>query len=140
MDIEPDEGIRKESCDLVDSVSPLVLTVPVQILFSQMIKKVAGSEAPPCPVNAQIYADAGLPFFSIFEETPFDVSSAESFAPLRGVDKMQKDGWGLVSDWQPMVNPRTVKPYECCLSMKMWLDDVLHVDQHDGLWNLDSPH
>lgn len=133
------QDIRKDTYDSVIWLRDLTFTVPDQILSTQMFKEVTGSEAPPCPINAQTYANAGLLFFDLFEETPSDISGADAFAPLKSVNEMET-AQGLVTGQEPMVAPRTVKLHESNLGTKIWSDeDVFHVDDPDGLLNPDGP-
>lgn len=104
-----------------------------------MFKVVTGSEAPPCPIKAQTYIDAGLPFFDIFEKTPSDVFGADGFAPFKSVNEMET-AQVHVAGREPMTASQTVKLYERSLGTKIWSDDdVFDVDDPDGLLNLDGP-
>lgn len=133
------QHIRKDCHDSVIWLRDLTFTVPVQILSTQMFKEVTGSEAPPCPSNAQTYRDAGVPFFDLFEEAPSDVAGSDAFAPLKSVNEMET-AQGHVAGQEPMLAPRTVKLYERSLGTKIWSDDdVFHLDDPDGLLNPDGP-
>ena len=56
-----------------ENVPPLSLNV--QILNSKMFRQVTNEEAPPTPISAESYAEAGLPFFKLYEE-PSNISGA----------------------------------------------------------------
>ncbi|KAJ4424865.1 hypothetical protein N0V82_000368 [Gnomoniopsis sp. IMI 355080] len=117
----------------------LTFTIPIQIVSPQIFEDVTGTLAPPCPDNAQLYADAGLPFFSLFEEVPSNVSGAKAFVPVKSINEMET-AQGLVAGQEPTVVPRTVKLFERSLGTKIWSDgDVYHVDDPDGLLNPDGP-
>lgn len=120
-------------------IRDLTFTIPVHMLTPQMFEKATGTEAPTCPIDAQAYANAGLPFFSLFEKTPSNISGAKSFASVKSVNEVEA-ARGFATGQEPMVVPRTVELNEQSLGMKIWSDgDVFDVNDPDGLLSPDGP-
>jgi hypothetical protein len=66
------------------------ITFNVQVLNSAGFNHVTGKEPPRSPVSAKTYADAGYPFFSMYEEPTTidgDFQGLKSIAQIDGVDE-----------------------------------------------------
>ncbi|TVY90806.1 hypothetical protein LAWI1_G005376, partial [Lachnellula willkommii] len=64
----------------------------VQLLNAESFRKVTGTPAPPSPITAERYADAGLPFFSIPAEKPSGINGA--FSDVKSVAFLDKEKMG----------------------------------------------
>ena len=54
----------------------------VRLVNTEQYRRITGLELPPTPVDARAYAESGLPWFELYDETQGDLSAPES---LRGV-------------------------------------------------------
>jgi hypothetical protein len=52
---------------------------------------VTGDQPPPTPVDARAYAEAGLPWFALYDEERGDVSAAERLADARTVEERDRE-------------------------------------------------
>ncbi|CAN8095472.1 unnamed protein product [Discula destructiva] len=126
--------------DLYDSrfwFRGLTLPISVQILNSNAFRRVTGFDPPPCPLTARQYADAGLPFFEMFEESSA-VSGKEAFASLKSVNELeqQKETACGVED---VVHPRTVELGNAGRSDYWWDKSNYDVLDAHGLVNPYGP-
>lgn len=107
-----------------------------------MFRRATGTEPPPCPIDATVYAAAGMPFFHLFEEKPSSVSGADAFAPIRSVKEIEL-ACGLATGEDAMAYPRTVGLYHSVggsLGTMVYSDgDVFHTDDQDGLLSPEGP-
>lgn len=62
----------------------------VQILNSNMFKQVTGKEPPPTPVSAKTYAEAGHPYFAIYDEKPSGIKG--DFEGVKSVNELDWSG------------------------------------------------
>lgn len=83
------QNIRQDHYDSDKWLKDLVFPISVQLLNSASYKCVTGESPLPCPIDAKAYADAGLPFFDLFEEEDSGVARADAFATSKSVHEMQ---------------------------------------------------
>jgi hypothetical protein len=84
----------------------LSVSIPVYILNSEAFRRVTGRNPPPSPVTIRDYADAGLPFFNLYE-TLTHISGSQDFAPLKSLNEMKQQK-GLATVFEDAVRPRIV--------------------------------
>ncbi|KAI0458075.1 hypothetical protein F5B21DRAFT_38742 [Xylaria acuta] len=111
------------------------ITIPVHILTKAMFRDVTGQQAPPCPISAATYAQAGLPFFDLLEK-PSGISGA--FEGVKSVNEIKIDR-GEASGAEPTVKPRvvTIRRDEGGAA-KIYVDPET-IDDPYGLVNPDGP-
>lgn len=133
------QDIWKDAYSPDEWVRGLTLTIPVQILNSAAFRQVTGTQPPDCPIDARTYAEAGLPFFDLYEEKPSDVSGSDAFGSLQSVNDIEV-AQGLTSGSEAMVYPRVVRLSEGSLGNTVWHNgDVFDVQDPDGLLNSRGP-
>lgn len=71
--------------DRWEDVAPLHLNV--QILNSEIFRKVTKEEPPSTPLSAASYAEAGLPFFKLYEEPSKVFGSFKTIKSVAGLDQ-----------------------------------------------------
>ncbi|KAI1087067.1 hypothetical protein F5B19DRAFT_91845 [Rostrohypoxylon terebratum] len=81
------------------------MTISVQILDSATFRQVTGEDPPPSPVDAFKYAEAGFPFFKLWEDPS---SVAGGFEAAKSVNQIEQDR-GLAQGSEASVYPRTVE-------------------------------
>ncbi|KAI1456079.1 hypothetical protein F4805DRAFT_468314 [Annulohypoxylon moriforme] len=81
------------------------ITIPVQILNSAAFYRVTGRNPPPSPIDASIYAEAGLPFFDMYEE---DSGIAGDFEVVKSINQIEQDR-GIAQGGEASVRPRVVE-------------------------------
>ncbi|ROW08042.1 hypothetical protein VPNG_06109 [Cytospora leucostoma] len=132
-----EQDIHKDKHPPETWVRGLTLTIPVQILNSSAFRHVTGTEPPPCPIDAKTYAEAGLPFFELYEEKPSDISGAAVFDFLQSINDIER-ARGLVDRPEAAVQPRVVRLYNISFGTTVWDDgDFFDIQDPDGLM---SPH
>lgn len=108
-------------------------TFPVHILNSEAFGAVTGLDPAPSPISAETYAQAGLPFFDLYEEEgegegkgASGASGFANFKALKSVGQIEEER-GLVGDGggeplQPgLVQPqRVVRIYQRPLAPMIW--------------------
>ena len=73
--------------------------VYVHIVNSEMFRDITGMEPPPTPVTARSYAQAGLPWFDLYDEGKGDVAPSPTLAGVTSVkEKDQSLGFGPQQD------------------------------------------
>lgn len=134
------QDIRRYILDPKKWFKDLTFTIPVHILSPAGFRRATGAEPPPCPIDAKAYANAGLPFFDLFEEEPSDISGADAFAPIQSVNQIEQVR-GLVSGAEAAVRPRAVTLYHGgTLGAMIWTGgEVFHVDDAGGLLSSEGP-
>ena len=70
------------------------LAFNVQIVNSAVFKAITGKSAPPTPVSPAVYAEAGLPFFKLYEE-PSGIQG--DFSAVKSVAQLKKEK-GIVDE------------------------------------------
>ncbi|KAK9415071.1 putative Ubiquitin-like domain-containing protein [Seiridium unicorne] len=85
--------------------SDFTFSVPVHIVNSNQFRRITGAAPPPSPVSASVYAEAGLPFFNMYEENS-DISG--TFAEVRSVNEIEQER-GLASGAEPSITTALVK-------------------------------
>lgn len=86
------------------------------------------------------YADAGLPFFDLYEENPSDVSGAEAFGALQSVNEIDM-ARGQSDGPEPAVHPSIISLRSSSLGTTIWNDgDTFRVEDPDGLLSPGGPH
>lgn len=131
------QDIRQDTCDPAKWIQGLTLTIPVQILNSAVFRQVTGTEPPDCPISAETYAEAGFPFFELFEEKPSNISGADAFGSLQSINNIEM-ARGLAKRSEAMVHPRVAKLGGSSLGTTVWDGgDVFDIQDPDGLL---SPH
>ncbi|CAJ2509103.1 Uu.00g141290.m01.CDS01 [Anthostomella pinea] len=98
------QNIVKDTVDPERWNKKSTMTIPVHILNSEAFRQVTDRDPHPCPITASDYAQAGFPFFRMYEE-PTDVSGR--FGAVRSVNTLDIDR-GLVDDDESSVKPRIV--------------------------------
>ena len=64
------------------------VTFNVQVLNSASFKYVTGKNPPRSPVSAKTYADAGYPFFSMYEEPTTIAGDFQGLKSIAQIDKL----------------------------------------------------
>lgn len=80
------------------------MKIPVHILNSAAFRHVTGRDPPPSPIDATTYADAGLPFFKMYEE-PSGITG--DFATVKSVNEINQDR-GIAGGEETPVNPSLI--------------------------------
>lgn len=96
----------------------------VHIVSSDLWRDITGEAPPPSPVSARSYSEAGLPWFSLYDEHAKTIAPAQSLAGVKSVKQIDgvKSKLPLQND-QPVATP-IVKP--------LWKKGGRVVD--DGEW------
>lgn len=115
----------------------LTLSIPVHILNSAAFRRVTGTEPPACPLSAREYADAGLPFFDMFEE-PSGVSGNNAFDAVKSVNEVEQDR-GIASGVEYVVHPGIITLDRDARVAHWWDKSRFDVQDPDGLLNPDGP-
>jgi hypothetical protein len=56
--------------------------VAVHLLNSVHFRRITGIDPPPTPIDAKAYADRGLPWFDLYDETRGDIAVPERFVSV----------------------------------------------------------
>jgi len=51
--------------------------IRVHVIDNETFRAIAGTEAPPTPIDAKVYSEHGLPWFDLYDEQRRDVDSSE---------------------------------------------------------------
>ncbi|KAI0009618.1 hypothetical protein F4779DRAFT_640343 [Xylariaceae sp. FL0662B] len=100
-----EQVIRADAVAPADWIKDVTMTIPVHMLNTATFRHVTGQASPPCPVNASTYAEAGLPFFDMYDE-PSGIAGA--FDALKSVHEVEK-AQGIVGGSEASVHPPLVK-------------------------------
>lgn len=134
------QHIRKDTRDPKGWVKGLAIPFRVQILDTSTFRQVTGEEPPACPIDAETYAKAGLPFFDLYEESSTDVSGAEAFGALQSINEIET-ARGQSDGPEPAVHPRVTSLRGSSLGTTTWNDgDAFHVEDPDGLLSPGGPY
>jgi hypothetical protein len=134
------QDVRQDTYDPAKWIRGLTLTIPVQILNSAVFRQVTGTEPPDCPISAKTYAEAGFPFFELFEEKPSNISGADAFGSLKSINNIEM-ARGLAKRPEAMVHPRVAKLGGSSLGTTVWDDgNVFDIQDPDGLLSPHGPH
>jgi len=64
----------------------------IEILNSQMYRRLTGREPPPTSISAQTYTDFGLPWFSAYDESIAGVEPGDRLKSVRSVHEIEQQG------------------------------------------------
>ena len=78
------QSIVRDPFSATDWKKEATVVFNVQMLNASFFESVTGTAAPPTPVTAKSYADAGLPFFELYEE-PSSVSGKAVFDKVKSI-------------------------------------------------------
>ncbi|KAJ0114002.1 hypothetical protein J7T55_010246 [Diaporthe amygdali] len=133
------QNIRQDTHNPQEWVKGLTITISVQILNNLAFRRITGLEPPACPINADTYAQAGLPFFELYEENSTNVSGAEGFGALQSINEIEM-ARGQIDRPEPMVYPPINRLYENSLGTTVWKNgEVFHIEDPDGLLSPGGP-
>lgn len=137
------QQVRTDYHDPKDWLRGLTFSFPVHILNSEAFRAVTGANPPPSPVGAQTYAQAGLPFFELYEEEESGIVGFESFDALKSVNRLERER-GLVDDAEQSVQPEVVAIYEgpprfVALQDGQPGEDAVQVHNPDGILSPNGP-
>lgn len=63
------------------------VTVRVHIVNTEQYRALTGDEPPPSPIKMETYAEYGLPWFELYDETKGDIAPAEALEAVTSVGK-----------------------------------------------------
>ncbi|KAI1102130.1 hypothetical protein F4804DRAFT_313964 [Jackrogersella minutella] len=130
-----EQNIVEDTMDATQWAKDMTMTIPLQILNSVAFRRVTGKKPPPSPVKASTYADAGLPFFSMYEE-PSGV--AGNFQVVKSVNEIEQDR-GLANGAESSVHPSIVKLDERGGGITIPNRHTLSIRDPDGLMDSAGP-
>jgi hypothetical protein len=115
----------------------LTISIPVNIVNSTEFLRITGHAPAPSPVSAALYAEAGLPFFEMYEERS---GISGTFGKVKSVNEIDQER-SLASGADAFVQPTLVKlngrgrriTHESRRKVRQNFDDP------DGLLDLVSP-
>ena len=64
----------------------------VNIVNSEMYRKITGNAPPPTPVSAKAYTDCGLPWFDLYGGDLGDLPAAKKLTKVKSVKAIDKKG------------------------------------------------
>lgn len=67
------------------------ITFNVQVLDSASFKHVTGKKPPRSPVSAKTYADAGYPFFAMYEESTTIAGDFQGLKSIAQIDEVNEE-------------------------------------------------
>lgn len=82
------QELREDLRNSQDWDHETTLAIPIQILNTEAFHQVTGRKAPPCPITAADYAEAGYPFFHL-DETP-GVGLGGNFGAAKSVNERER--------------------------------------------------
>ncbi|KAI0486988.1 hypothetical protein F4859DRAFT_527147 [Xylaria cf. heliscus] len=114
------------------------MTIPVHILTTELFHQVTGQSAPPCPISASTYMDAGLPVFDFPEEpSPTDILlrggkrvSRSDSERRRVTDRRGSTARSMVLALRPRAGEQAAQASV----------DQVTIEDPDGLVNPDGPY
>lgn len=68
--------------------------VTVHILNSAWYRELIGSEPPPSPISASTYAQYGLPWFDLYDESRATLAGTEQLRAVRSIDELESERGG----------------------------------------------
>ncbi|KAI1207588.1 uncharacterized protein F4807DRAFT_172086 [Annulohypoxylon truncatum] len=129
-----EQNIVEDDTDPTRWMKDQTITVPVQILNSTAYRRVTGEDPPPSPIDASTYAEAGLPFFELWEEPS---SVAGDFEGVKSVNQIEQDR-GLAQGSEAPVHPRIVELNNRS-DITIPNRHAMLIDDPDGLMNPAGP-
>jgi len=75
----------------------------VHLLNVEQFRQRAGREPGPSPISAQSYADAGLPWFDLYDESAVSIPASKALSELKGVTP--EEGESPETSWSPTKLP-----------------------------------
>lgn len=66
------------------------ISIAIRIVNTHDWHALTGESPPPTPIDAEAYAQAGLPWFALYDEAKGDLAAAEPLARVRSVDSIDK--------------------------------------------------
>ncbi|ROW06300.1 hypothetical protein VPNG_08084 [Cytospora leucostoma] len=137
------QQVRADNYNPKDWLRGLTFSFPVHILNSEAFRAITGTNPPPSPIDAKTYAQAGLPFFELYEEEESGIFGFESFDALKSVYRLEGER-GLVGDVEQPVQPEVVAIYEGppqLVALQDWQygEDIVQVHNPDGVLSPAGP-
>ncbi|OTB01995.1 hypothetical protein M426DRAFT_63056 [Hypoxylon sp. CI-4A] len=83
-----EQNIQRDLYDASRWNETQTIAIPVQILNSAAFRQVTGRDPPHCPIDASTYAEAGLPFFKMYEEP---TAIAGDFGTVKSVHEIDRE-------------------------------------------------
>ena len=74
----------------IDVWEPTGTRVFVHIVNSEMWTAITGEPPPPSPVSAQSYIDAGLPWFSLYDEHAKTIAPTSKLAGVKSIEQLEQ--------------------------------------------------
>ncbi|HEX7312584.1 MAG TPA: hypothetical protein VF297_01615 [Pyrinomonadaceae bacterium] len=66
----------------------------VRLVNTEQYRRITNLAPPPPPIDARAYAEAGLPWFELYEEAPGDVAAPESLRGVKSVGEIETERGG----------------------------------------------
>ncbi|KAI0381386.1 hypothetical protein F5Y04DRAFT_288960 [Hypomontagnella monticulosa] len=129
------QSVREDTISASRWMKDRTVTIPVQILDTAAFRQVTGTDPPPCPIDASTYAEAGLPFFKMYEE-PSTVSG--NFDAVKSINEIEQNR-GIAQASESSVHPRLITLNERGHGITIPSLNTLLIHDPDSLMNPDGP-
>ncbi len=97
----------------------------VHLVNSALWREITGEEPPTTPITARSYANAGLPWFELYDEEREALDSQPILAGVKGTAAIDQE-----KSTRPLVDDKSVEPWPL---RKLWRR-VRKSRVHDGIW------
>jgi hypothetical protein len=111
--------------DAWDTTAPRI-RVFVHIVNSELWQEITGEPAPPSPVTARAYADAGMPWFDLYDEHAPTLCPTSTLAQVQSVKTLDAQKSTLPLHDDDPVTPGPIK--------KLWTKVSSWLPVKDGDW------